>query len=190
MNVADQLKGALEENWLSSEKCDPDGIKPGLAKELLSLYWRTANSAFLVVYRPAFMRDYATNGPLFSKMLLNAIYFSVCRHLSDETYHKYATCVKSLSLKFHNRFKDLLRQSFEESSIATIQGLLVMSSALAGVGEEKNAAWIYSGIAFRMIFDLGLHIHEQSATNKQGASVERSEIRRRIFWSAFGKPYV
>ncbi|KAL8722083.1 MAG: hypothetical protein Q9225_001370 [Loekoesia sp. 1 TL-2023] len=176
---------ALEEKWLASEGFDSDGIEPGLAKELLSLYWRTANSAFLLVYRPAFMRDYAANGPFFSKMLLNAIYYNACRHLGSESYRKYATSVLCLSTRFHTRFKDLLRQSFDESSITTIQGLLVMSSALAGVGEERNAAWLYSGIAFRMMFDLGLHTDGQSRLSKQQESNEDGEIRRRLFWSAF-----
>ncbi|KAL8832922.1 MAG: hypothetical protein Q9170_004650 [Blastenia crenularia] len=175
----------LEETWLLSEDFDSDGIYTGLAKELLSLYWRTANSAFLLVYRPAFMRDYAAEGPMFSTMLLNAIYYSSSRHLDGESYRKYCTDVETLNMQFHTRFKDLLRQSFDESCITTIQALLVMSSALAGVGEERNAAWIYSGMAFRMMFDLGLHTDKQSAVNKPKASIEDQEIGRRLFWSAF-----
>lgn len=133
------------------------------------------------------MRDYAVNGPLFSKLLLNAMYYSACRHLSSESYRKYATSVVYLSTRFHTRFKGLLRQSFDESSITNIQGLLVMSSALAGVGEERNSAWLYSGIAFRMMFDLGLHTDGKSYMSKQQESNEHDEIRRRLFWSAFGK---
>ena len=148
--------GVLEQNWLKSETLEADGIAHGLTRELLSLYWNTANSTFLIVYRPAFMRDFARNGPYFSKSLLNAMCFSASRHANPQLCRNYNTNVIDLRTRFQSRFKESLRDIIDHSTITAIQALLVMSSALAGVGEERNAAWIYSGIAFRMIFDLGL----------------------------------
>lgn len=172
-----------------SQNFDSDGTDRGLAKELLSLYWKTANSTFLLVYRPAFMRDFASNGRYFSKLLLNAIYYSACRHTRTKICDKYATDAVILSTKFHTRFKNLLREEFDESCMTKIQALLVMSSALAGAGEEKNSAWVYSGIAFRMLFDLGLHTAALHLPSAQQTSVEDLEIRRRLFWSAFGNKF-
>ena len=173
-----------------SQNLDSDGVEQSLAKKLLSLHWKTANSTFLLVYRPAFMRDFASNGPFFSKLLLNAIYYNACRNLSAESCGKYRTTVDTLKTNFRARFKELLRDNFDESSITTIQALLVMSSALAGVGEERNSAWVYSGIAFRMMFDLGLHTTGLGSPSAQQASSEDLEILRRLFWSAFGKGLV
>lgn len=180
------LLGALEDSWLVNGNFDSDGIDQGLTKELLSLYWKTANSTFLLVYRPAFMRDLVNHGSYFSRFLLNAIYYNACRHVSTQTCDRYATNIIVLSAQFHERFQTLLRDSFDVSSITTVQALLVMSGALAGVGAERNAAWLYSGIAFRMIFDLGLHTTTSDSLSGSRASSEDLEIRRRLFWSAFG----
>lgn len=168
-----------------SQSFDSDGIDQGLAKELLSLHRKTANSAYLLVYRRAFMRDFASNGRYFSKLLLNAIYYSACRHIGVKICEQYASNVITLSARFHARFKNLLRAEFDESSITRMQALLVMSSALAGVGEEKNCAWIYSGLAFRMMVDLGLHTAGLNSPPAQQTSAEDSEIRRRSFLECF-----
>ena len=54
---------------------DFDGGDPEMGLHLLNLHWNRQHHSFLVTYRPAFMRDMACQGPYFSKILLNAIYF-------------------------------------------------------------------------------------------------------------------
>ena len=151
------------------------------------MFWKTANSAFLMVYRPAFMRDWASSGPYFSKLLLNAIYHNSCRHASEESIHRYGPDAATLWARFRQRFKELLREEFDHSAITTIQALLVMSSSLAVLENGRNAAWLYSGLAYRMIIDLGLHTGRTFHHVSMQASEEDTEIQRRILWSAFSK---
>jgi hypothetical protein len=60
---------------------------------------------------------------------------------------------------------------------------------LFALGDERSAAWLYAGLAFRMIIDLGMHVDRVDLTNIRKFSDEDYEIRRRVFWAAFGKSH-
>jgi hypothetical protein len=96
----------------------------------------------------------ASQGPYFSKLLLNAIFFSVSKFSSRVDVYDDPADQKTAGLRFLRRVKDLMGQALDQSSIPTIQAMLLLSSSLFAVG-NSSAAWLYSGIAFRMILDLG-----------------------------------
>lgn len=52
------------------------------------------------------------------------------------------------------RIKELLGEALDQSSIPTCQAMLLLSSSLFALGQQ-SAAWVYSGIAIRMILDMG-----------------------------------
>ena len=138
-------------------------------------HWNRQHHSHLITYRPAFMRDMACQGPYFSKLLLNAIYFGSCKFSPREN-------LKGVHTRFRERVRELLGGALDRSSVTTIQAMLVMTNSLFALGDERSAAWIYAGIAFRMLIDLGAHM---DAANSK-ISEEDLEIRRRIFWGAFG----
>lgn len=174
----------LETVNLLAGKLDFDGIEPDLAMHLLSIYWSRQQSFGPVVYRTAFMRDMACAGPYFSKLLLNAIYFYACKYTTRVEVRQDLNDRMSAGWVFRERATNLLRDSFESSKITTIQGLLIMSSALFSWCDEKSKAWLYASMAFNMIIDLGIHV--EANTLKQKLCEEELEIRRRVFWSAYG----
>ena len=184
MRLTGETSGQLENLHLSSNQLDLDGVEPDLAAELLSLFWMRSNSLFMLVYRPVFMRDWAKGGPYFSKLLLNAIYFNASRYISDS---KYQAVGMKLGERFRRRFKDLLGAAYDKSRITTMQGLLLAAVSLSAVGKDRSLAWLYSGLGFRMMFDLGLHTSRPDPMNAQKLSQEDLESNRRLFWSAFGK---
>ena len=147
-------------------KLEFDGVEPELGMHLLSLHWNRQHHSFLTTYRPAFMRDMACGGPYFSKLLLNAIY----------------------GWQFRQRVRELLGGALDKSEITTIQALLVMTNSLFALGDERSAAWLYAGLAFRMIVDLGIHVDTPAFAGSRRLSDEDREIRRRVFWAAFGEP--
>ncbi|KUJ11238.1 uncharacterized protein LY89DRAFT_594836 [Mollisia scopiformis] len=171
-------------NFLAG-KLDFDGIDPELGMHLLSIYWSRQQSSGPVVYRPAFMRDMACVGPYFSKLLLNAIYFYACKYTSRVEVRHDASNQLTAGWAFRQRVVELLRNSFDKSDIPTIQALLLLSSALFSWCDEKSVSWLYAGIAFSMIIDLGLNVDAGAATSQRRFSVEESEIRRRVFWAAY-----
>ena len=133
------------------------------------------------------MRDMACQGPYFSKLLLNAIYFGASKFSPRQELRKDREHVRSIGLPFRQRVRELLGGALDRSEITTIQALLIMTSSLFALGDERSAAWLYAGTAFRMIIDLGMHIDDPSRPNSRRLSDEDLEIRRRVFWGAFGK---
>lgn len=166
-------------------KLDFDGVDPELGMHLLSLHWNRQHHSFLITYRPAFMRDMATGGPYFSKLLLNAIYFGASKFSNRAEVRRDPDDVRTAGWTFRMRVKELLGSALDRSEITTIQALLVMTSSLFALGDERSAAWLYAGAAFRMIIDLGMHVDATMLSNIRHLSDEDIEIRRRVFWGAF-----
>ena len=133
------------------------------------------------------MRDMACGGPYYSKLLLNAIYFGASKFSSRTETRSDPADARTAGWVYRQRTKELLALALDHSKITTIQALLVMTSSLFALGEEKSVAWLYAGLAFRMIMDLGIHIDVSSSSTMHQFSHEDLEIRRRVFWAAFGK---
>lgn len=168
-------------------KLDFDGVEPELGQHLLSLHWNRQHHSFLITYRPAFMRDMACKGPNFSKLLLNAIFFSASKFSPRRELRRDADDVRTAGWQFRERVRGLLGGALDKSDITTIQALLIMCNSLFALGDERSAAWLYAGLAFRMIVDLGIHVDKAGLTTNRKFSDEDLEIRRRVFWAAFGK---
>ncbi|KAF4503295.1 pathway-specific regulatory nit-4 [Fusarium agapanthi] len=172
----------LEEIHFAKGQLDFDGVDPDLGMHLLSLHWNRQHHSFLITYRPAFMRDMACGGPYFSKLLLNAIYFGSSKFSPRLEVRKDVNDVRTAGWRYRERVRELVGGSLDRSDITTIQALLVMTNSLFALGDERSAAWLYTGLAFRMLIDLGLHV---DLTNSHQFSDEDLEIRRRVFWGAF-----
>ena len=132
------------------------------------------------------MRDMACDGPYFSKLLLNAIYFGASKFSPRIEVRRNPSDVRTAGWKFRQRVRELLGGALDKSEITTIQALLVMTNSLFALGDERSAAWLYAGLAFRMIIDLGLHV-EMPVVSSRRFTDEDIEIRRRVFWGAFGR---
>ncbi|GIZ39166.1 hypothetical protein CKM354_000255700 [Cercospora kikuchii] len=164
---------------------DFDGVDPEMGLHLLNLHWNRQHHSFLVTYRPAFMRDMVCHGPYFSKILLNAIYFGSSKFSPRLELRKDPDDVRTAGWRFRERVRELLGEAMDQSRITTIQALLQMTNSLFALGDEQSAAWLYSGLAFRMIIDLGLHIDATLMPGVRTLTDEDLEIRRRVFWGAF-----
>lgn len=173
----------MEELNFRQGKLDFDGVDPDLGMHLLSLHWNRQHHSFLITYRPAFMRDMAVNGPYFSKLLLNAIYFGASKFSPRLEVRKDPNDVRTAGWQYRERVRELLGGALDRSDVTTIQALLVMTNSLFALGDERSAAWLYAGLAFRMLIDLGMHV---DLTSTRRFSDEDLEIRRRVFWGAFG----
>ncbi|KAL1869681.1 hypothetical protein VTK73DRAFT_3055 [Phialemonium thermophilum] len=175
----------LETINLAAGRLDFDGVDPELGMHLLELHWNRQHHSFLITYRPAFMRDMACGGPYFSRLLLNAIFFGASKFSNRLEVRRDPNDVRTAGWLFRERVRELLVASLDRSDITTIQALLVMTSSLFALGDERSAAWLYAGTAFRMIIDLGLHVDAERMSNFRHLTDEDLEIRRRVFWGAF-----
>lgn len=166
-----------------SGKLDFDGEDADLGSHLLSIYWNRQHHFGLIVYQTAFMRDMACSGPYFSKLLLNAMFFSASKNTLRPEVRRDPTNIRTAGYKYRHRFMELLSTEFDKSKITTIQALIIVAGALFTWCDERSTSFLYAGIAFNMIVDLGLHV---GTTGKEILSEEDFEVRRRLFWGAFG----
>lgn len=139
------------------------------------------------------MRDMASQGPYFSELLLNAIYFISSKHISSgqgkgacditDTCNTGTVFRRNIESLLYNNGGQLLCKS----SITTIQALLLFSDALFSWCDERSLSWHYLGIAANMIIDLGIHSEGSRLMSRKSENPEAIEIHRRVFWAAFGK---
>jgi hypothetical protein len=69
-------------------------------------------------------------------------------------------------------------------TIPTIQTLLLLSAQECSLGNSTQA-WVYSGMAFRLVDHLGVSFDVQRYGGSVTLSDEDLEIRRRLFWSCY-----
>ncbi|KIW02202.1 uncharacterized protein PV09_06358 [Verruconis gallopava] len=171
---------------LSSQSYDYDGWDADLVNHLLNIHWNRQHHNLLIIYRPLFMRDWASGGPYFSKLLLNAILFASAKFSPRDELRKSPELAHTAGFAFRERFKTLLGAEMDDSKITTIQALITLASSLFAIETSaKSTAWLYSGIAFRMIIDLGLNVDGVELLKHNKISPEELECRRRVFWGAF-----
>lgn len=70
------------------------------------------------------------------------------------------------------------------AGIPTIQTLLLLSAQECGRG-NRTQAWLYSGMAFRLLDDLGISIDSRKYSGSAQLNDEDIEIRNRLFWSCY-----
>jgi hypothetical protein len=151
----------------------------GIHEYLLDCHWKWIQPFFNFIYRPSFMRDMRSqDGQYYSPFLLYSILAHSARFCkSRERLQTYTY--------FLNQAKALLPAELDKpGSIPTIQGMLLLSANATSLG-LRTQAWTYSGIAFRMLVDMGLHLDQDRLAAKSSFSEEDAEVRRRLFWSCY-----
>ena len=159
---------------------------PEPMRTLLQNHWTWISPLFNFVYRPAFTRDMKTCGPYWSPALQNTILAHSVRWAKmDPAFVE--------QLKPYDGGSQFYRQAvatiFDDvrqgpGKIPDVQALLLLSAQAIGSG-CKTQAWLYTGMAFRLIEDMGLNIDARSYAKTAGLTDEDLEIRNRLFWSCY-----
>ena len=153
---------------------------------LLDSHWCWIQPLFNFVYRPAFTRDLQSNGPYFSPSLYNAVLSHSVRWCKNEPrvspllrpYEDGAQFFRLATLGVYEDLKNGI------SNIPTVQTLLLLSAQNCGRG-NRTQAWLYSGMAFRLVEDMGMCIDGRKYARTVKFSDEEIEIRNRLFWSCY-----
>lgn len=134
----------------------------------------------------AFAGDMKVAGPYYSDILLNAILSHSVRWCKGEP--KVGPLLESYDggAKFYQSAVsgvfDALRVGYPK--IPTVQTLLLLSAQECGRG-NRTQAWLYSGMAFRLVEDLGISVDSRKYSRSIPFSDEDIEIRNRLFWSCY-----
>ena len=125
-------------------------------------------------------------GPYYSHMLLNAILAHSSRWCRDEPHIRPLLEAYDDGALFSRAARMLLYEDISQGScgIPTIQTLLILSAQECGAG-NRTQAWLYSGMAFRLMKDLDISVetHKNHASRK--LSDEDIEIRNPLYWSCY-----
>ncbi|KAH7085070.1 fungal-specific transcription factor domain-containing protein [Paraphoma chrysanthemicola] len=155
-------------------------------RSLLDSHFCWIQPIFNFVYRPAFTRDMKAGGPYFSQALFNTILSHSVRWCRAEPGMGFLLAPFDDGRTFS---KDAVRYLFEDiqhgrSKVPTVQALLLLSAQECGRG-NRTQAWLYSGMAFRLIDDMGICVDDEKYAKADQLSAEEVEIRNRLFWSCY-----
>ncbi|OOQ85002.1 nitrogen assimilation transcription factor nirA [Penicillium brasilianum] len=158
-------------------------VKPSVCVSLLQIYWSWQAPLHNCIYRRCFYRDMALGGPYFSRFLLHVIFAHACRHM-PENDHRFASFERGET--FLRDAMLLLIEEMKQSRprIPTIQGLLILGGRQCAVGKSSEG-WLYTGMAIRMINDLGLHIKRSHASLIKEFEPDDLEVRKRLYLSVY-----
>ncbi|KAK7931107.1 hypothetical protein PG985_001819 [Apiospora marii] len=153
---------------------------------LLDLHWCWIQPLFNFVYRPAFMRDIQSNGPYYSHTLLSAIMSHSTRWAKRDPVIQEQLEPYEQGALFRRQARSFLFEELNRGvcTIPMIQTLLLLSAQECSSGNATQA-WVYSGIAFRLVDHLGIFIDGQRYATDVRLSEEEVEIRHRLFWSCY-----
>jgi hypothetical protein len=159
----------------------------------LNLHWCWIQPLFNFIYRPAFTRDIQTLGPYYSHTLLNTVLAHSVRWgrsnptvkaTLDEHYEGGALFGKNARGMIFDELTSGAASVPEMCSVPTVQTLLLLSAQECSVGNTAQA-WIYSGLAFRIIDHLGICVDGRRYPGSVHLTDEDVEIRHRLFWSCY-----
>ncbi|OJJ87456.1 uncharacterized protein ASPGLDRAFT_55879 [Aspergillus glaucus CBS 516.65] len=155
------------------------GISEDRLQNLLETYWCFPHHLHLVLSRRIFLHDFVTAGPFVTPFLL-------CSVLSQAARYSEMPGAMAYGDQFAAKALSLLSQEIEKgSSIPTIQGLLILSARECACGRISQG-WVYSGIGFRMMKDMGIHIPTKNLSQlPYQFSDEELRLRQQIFWSCY-----
>ncbi|KAI2464408.1 fungal-specific transcription factor domain-containing protein [Annulohypoxylon bovei var. microspora] len=150
-----------------------------LLNDLLDIYWTYPHHLHCALCKPLFLRDLYSSGPYVTPFLLCAVLAQAARYStrSDAT---------EVGRSFASKALQLLTSDIEKgSSIPTIQGLLVFSARECACGRVSQG-WLYSGMAFRMMRDLGIDVSPKKLGHlAKQFSEEDLAVRQQVFWSCY-----
>lgn len=164
---------------------------------LLNMYFTWHYPYFTTLSKSLFLRDFALGKPTderassrsyCSSLLVNAILALGCHFTSIPEARLDPTNPATAGDHFFKEAKRLILENdeHEKPKLTTVQALALMSVREAGCGREAKG-WVYSGMSFRMAFDVGLNLDSGALTANMDLSLDEQAIdaRRITFWGCF-----
>lgn len=164
---------------------------PELISHLLNMYFTWHYTYFTTLSRDLFWNEFKQGKPSrdsrhktehCTSLLVNAMLALGCHFTSWPAARADPKDSATAGDHFFREAKNimLLNDEHEKPRIATVQALALMSVREAGCGREARG-WVYSGMSFRMAYDLGLNVD----TGSSSAEEAESDARRITIWGCF-----
>lgn len=147
---------------------------------LMDHFWDYYNSVIHVIHREAFEEGRnAGGGPYYSGFLHICILATGYRFADKRRPDIVAISLPGRESTLHREAKYMLDYEMERpGGIQSIAALLLLGDLEVGCGRD-NVGWLYSGMAYRLCFDVGLHLNRSNS----GLSQRDIEIGRMTLWA-------
>lgn len=158
-----------------------------LVSHLLTMYFTWHYPFFTILAKDVFYRDYVRgiSSPYCSPLLVNAMLALGCHFSAWQGAFANPQNIATAGDHFFKEAKRLVLENdeHENAKLCTVQAFALMSVREAGCGREGKG-WVYSGLSFRMAFDLGLNV-DASNLGPHNISDEEVDARRITFWGCY-----
>ncbi|KAL9002825.1 MAG: hypothetical protein Q9188_004268 [Gyalolechia gomerana] len=162
-----------------------------LIAHLMSMYFTWHYTYFTTLSKSLFYRDFLLGKPpsetkrrteYCTPLLVNAMLTLGCHFTSWSAARSDPDDSATAGDHFFKEAKRLILENDEHESprLATVQALALMSVREAGCGREAKG-WVYSGMSFRMAYDLGLNVD----SGLLNLDEEETDARRMTIWGCF-----
>ncbi|UJO20377.1 Nitrogen assimilation transcription factor nirA [Fulvia fulva] len=180
-NVTDHAKADQDrlEQARRAEKC-VRSLPLETHDYLMSMFWQHYNSVLHVVHEEAFHEDREHGRTQFYSGFLHVCILAMGIRSADKTRpDMQRLALPGRESQLHREAKYMLDLELERpGGIPSISALIILGDLEVGVGRD-NVGWIYSGIAIRLCYDLGLQMDSRNA----GLSQREVDIRRMTLWA-------
>ncbi|KAJ5279418.1 transcriptional regulator family: Fungal Specific TF [Penicillium angulare] len=157
-----------------------------LISHLLTMYFTWHYPFFTILAKDLFYRDFmrGVSSQYCSALLVNAMLALGCHFSAFSGACSDPENIATAGNHFFKEAKRLIHENdeHETAKLCTVQAFALMSVREAGCGREGKG-WVYSGLSFRMAFDLGLNVDASNLGYK--LSDEEIDARRITFWGCF-----
>ncbi|KAL1967889.1 hypothetical protein VTN77DRAFT_2306 [Rasamsonia byssochlamydoides] len=158
-----------------------------LVGHLMTMYFTWHYAYFTTLSKNLFYRDYVRgrSSQYCSSLLVNAMLALGCHFSSWKGARENPDDSATAGDHFFKEAKRLILEhdEHEKAKLCTVQALALMSVREAGCGREGKG-WVYSGMSFRMAYDLGLNV-DVTMIGANKLTEEEIDARRVTFWGCF-----
>lgn len=158
-----------------------------LIGHLITMYFTWHYPFFTILAKDLFYRDYTrgVSSAYCSPLLVNSMLALGCHFSSRPGAFADPQNAATAGDHFFKEAKRLILENdeHENAKLCTVQAFAIMSVREAGCGREGKG-WVYSGLSFRMAFDLGLNV-DAANLGAHNLSEEEIDARRITFWGCY-----
>lgn len=158
-----------------------------LVSHLLTMYFTWHYPFFTLLAKDMFYRDYVrgVSSPYCSSLLVNSMLALGCHFTTRQGAFADPQNLATAGDHFFKEAKRMVLENdeHENAKLCTVQAFALMSVREAGCGREGKG-WVYSGLSFRMAFDLGLNV-DVSTLGAHNLTEEEIDARRITFWGCY-----
>ncbi|KID91377.1 Transcription factor, fungi [Metarhizium guizhouense ARSEF 977] len=155
-----------------------------LEAHLLEQYFIWEQPWLQVVDEALFRESRENNGRYFTPLLLNCILASGSRFSDRVEVRSDPNDPNTAGRIFLETAEVLLHFDLKRPTITTIQSLAVLGTVYHAFGQDA-AGWLHSGMANRLVLDMGLNLDPGSLVASGRMTAEEAQLRRQVYWSLY-----